>query len=154
MRMLTSLNAWYSPDLSKILASDGDFLILGDLYAHHPGWHSSLNDERGDSISEQIDNSNFFILNKDTATRFPPNGNTSSPDVSLISAHLALSVCWLTDVALNSDHLPISITYVDDDQPLPRTAKTYVNFKRAKWGLWAFGNRTTICSTIMPCILC
>jgi hypothetical protein len=33
------------------------------------------------------------------------------------------------------DHLPISISF-NDDLPLPRTARTYTNFKRAKWGLW------------------
>jgi hypothetical protein len=37
--------------------------------------------------------------------------------------------------ALNSDHLPISITFLDDRLP-PRMAHSYVNFKRAKWGLF------------------
>jgi hypothetical protein len=35
----------------------------------------------------------------------------------------------------NLDHLPISITFVDDAPP-PRTARSFVNFKKAKWGLW------------------
>jgi hypothetical protein len=77
----------------------------------------------------------FFILNNDTPTRLPPNGNPTSPDLSLISVHLALSLSWSTNVSLDSDHLPISISF-NDDVPPPRTASTYTNFKRAKWGLW------------------
>jgi hypothetical protein len=74
--------------------------------------------------------------------------------VSFISAHLALSVTWSTDITLNSDHLPICITFIDD-QPPPRTTRTFVNFKRVKWGLFtseterlfADLQRPTSCST-------
>jgi hypothetical protein len=56
------------------------------LYKRH------LDDERGDFLADQMDNSNFFILNSNSKTRCPSNGSLSSPDISLISAHLALSV--------------------------------------------------------------
>jgi hypothetical protein len=131
---LVSTNVAYSPD-SKILDTDDDALVLGDFNALHPAWFSSLSDARGDSLVQQVEDSNFFILNTDTPTRLPPNGNSTSPDLSLISAHLALSVSWSTNISLNSDHLPISVSF-NDDLPLPRTARTYTNFKRAKWGLW------------------
>jgi hypothetical protein len=55
--------------------------------------------------------------------------------MSLISAHVALSVNWATELTLNSDQLPIGITIIDD-QPPPRSSKTYVNFKCAKWGIF------------------
>jgi hypothetical protein len=74
-------------------------------------------------------------LNLDSPTKCPPNGNSSLPDVSLNSSHLALSVAWSTCNALNSDHLPIGISF-DDDQPLPQTACSFVNLKKAKWGLY------------------
>jgi hypothetical protein len=130
-----SANANYVPDLSKVLDVDDDTLILGDFYAHDVAWSSNLSDARGDSIAQQISNSNFFILNNASLTRCPSNSNCSLPDISLISAQLALSVSWVTCTALNSDHLPISITFYDD-QPPPRTSRSYVNFKRAKWGLF------------------
>jgi hypothetical protein len=56
--------------------------------------------------------------------------------VSSITSHLALSVTWATCNALNSDHLPIGISF-DDDRPLPRILCSCVNLKKAKWDLHA-----------------
>jgi hypothetical protein len=114
---------------------DDDALVPGDLNAHDAAWFSSSSDARGESLAQQIDISSFFILNSDSPTRCPSNGNNTSPDISLISAHLALSVMWAMCTALNSGHLPISITFCDD-RPPPCTARSSVNFKRAKWGLF------------------
>jgi endonuclease/exonuclease/phosphatase family metal-dependent hydrolase len=113
----TSANTRYSPDLSRILENYGDAFILGDFNAHHEAWHSSLGDTRGDTLLEQFENSNFFISNTDSPTRLPSNGDSSSPDISLISTHLALSVSWATDISLNSDHLPICISVIDVQPP-------------------------------------
>jgi hypothetical protein len=112
-----SANPTYSPDISKILEVGDDALILGDFNAHDGAWHSSLSDSRGNSLVQQIEISDFFILNSDSHTRCPPNGATTSPDLSLISVHLALSVSWSTDTTLNSDHLPICINFIDDQPP-------------------------------------
>jgi hypothetical protein len=84
-----------------------------------------------------------------THTRSPSNGNPTSPDISLISIHLALSVVWTADVALNSDHLPISISFLDDQAP-PCSAKTYVNFKRTKWGLWTSETESKFANVPLP----
>jgi hypothetical protein len=130
-----SASARYTPDISRILDTDDDTLFLGDINAHNVAWQSSLDDNRGEHLADQIASSNFCILNDNSQTRHPANGNLSSPDISLILAHLALSVVWETCVALNSNHLPISIPFLDD-QPPPRMARSYTNFKRAKWGLF------------------
>jgi hypothetical protein len=74
--------------------------------------------------------------------------------VSLISSHLVLAVDWCTYTTLNSDYLPICISFIDD-QPPPKTSKTYINFKHAKWGRFTsetervFSHllRPTACST-------
>jgi hypothetical protein len=49
------------------------------------------------------------------------------------SAHLALACTWSTHIKLNSDHLPITITFPSDDAPSPRKAKFYTNFSKAEW---------------------
>ena len=122
----------YTSDLSPILSySDSDTFILGDLNAHHESW-STLSDIRGATFIDQIENSSFVFLNTESSTRCPTNGNLSSPDLSLASAHLALAVIWQTEVQLNSDHLPISISFLDD-LPNIRTTKTYTNFHKANW---------------------
>ena len=114
-------------------ALDGeDAIILGDFNAHDDSWFSTLNDARGDSISSSIDSSSFISLNVDTPTRLPPSGNPSSPDISLVSAHLAPSFTWSTSITLNSDHLPILLSILDSIPP-PRPSRPYQNFKLADW---------------------
>ena len=83
----------YLPDIGAILGGDfGDCLILGDWNGHHDAWHSSHVDERGEHLTSEIEDSNFCILNEDSPTRIPQGANNtqrpSSPDISLISAHL------------------------------------------------------------------
>ena len=75
------------------------------------------------------------IFNTEPHTRRPNNGPTSSPDISIISSHLAPAVEWATNVRLNSDHLPISITFTEDTPP-HRIKRTYTNFKLADWEAW------------------
>jgi hypothetical protein len=98
---------------------------------------------------KKIEDSNHIIFNLDSHTRRPLNGSSNPPDVSLISSHLALSVSWSTEVTLNSDHLPIGVTFTDD-QPPPRTAKTFVNFKRAKWGLFTSETEKSFTGLLPP----
>jgi hypothetical protein len=94
--------------------TDDDSIILSDFKAHHCGWYSILSDARGDSLNDFSDTSNFCPLNLDTPTRLPGNGAPSSPDVTLISAHLLPSVSWSTATRLNSDHLPISVSFLEE----------------------------------------
>ena len=86
-----------------------DSLILGDFNAHHPSWYSRSTDTRGRKIADSINGSDHGILNWDTPTRFPPNAEPSSPDVSLASASLITSCSWPTLSTLSSNHLPILI---------------------------------------------
>jgi hypothetical protein len=69
----------------------------------------------------------------DTPTSLPKSGAPTSPDVTLASAHVALASTWVTNVKLNSDHLPITITLPSDEVSPPRTAKLYTNFRKADW---------------------
>jgi hypothetical protein len=105
---------------------------MGDLNAHHGAWFASSTCPRGESIIDDVESSSFCVINTDTPTRLPSQGNSNSPDVTLISAHLALSAVWGTHVKCNSDHLPISID-VGRDSPPVRSAKTYTNFRLADW---------------------
>ena len=120
----------YLPVISNLLNNaDGDSLVIGDWNGHDPAWHSLIIDDQGAHMLHEIEQSNFSILNKNSPTRLPgSNQRSSSPDLSLISAHLSLAVNWDVDVKLLSDHLPISISFVDD-QHNPRSTRTFTNFK-------------------------
>ena len=86
----------------------------------------------GVNITEAIDSSPLCLLNENSPTRLPPNGTPSSPDLSLISGHLALTASWLPSISLNSDHLPINL--VEDPQDsLKSQPILHNNYGRADW---------------------
>ena len=102
-------------------------------FIHHPPLHRcDQAAARGDSLATAIEDSSVCLLNTDSPTRVPNNSNPSSPYISLISAHLALSASCTTNVLLNSDHLPITINF-DDDPPPIRVTRTFTNFRLARW---------------------
>jgi hypothetical protein len=83
-------------------------------------------------LRDTIDASNLCSLNLDRPTCLPVNGASTLPDISLISAHLMPSVAWTTDTMLNSDHLPLSISFLDDP-PSSDVKRTFINFGWANW---------------------
>ena len=140
----------YKPDLEPLLRfSDCDTIIMGDLNAHHGSWYASSTCSRGEIFSDSIENSALCVLNTDTPTRLPNNGNPNSPDLTLISAHLALPALWTTHVKLNSDHLPITID-LGDDSPPARSARTYTNFRLADWGKYLLETEANFASLPDP----
>ena len=132
----TCCPAGFQPDLAPLL--DADVLVMGDINAHHPAWFSVSRDDRalarGVSIAEAIDSSPLCLLNEDSPTRLPPSGTPSSPDLTLISGHLALTASWLPSISLNSDHLPILINLVEETQnSLKSQPILHNNYRRADW---------------------
>ncbi|KAH7696225.1 hypothetical protein AAVH_36707, partial [Aphelenchoides avenae] len=78
----SSCEPGYKPSLAHLL-EDGDTsdtLVLGDL---NPLWHSIRADARGTTLSEEMLDSNYGVLNEDPPTRLPSAGEPTSPDVSL-----------------------------------------------------------------------
>ena len=67
--------------------------------------------------------------NPDVATR--PTSD-SSPDVAVVHTPHALSFDWSTSTTLNSDHLPMSLSFSDDSTSI-RGARSFTNFRKADW---------------------
>jgi hypothetical protein len=62
----------------------------------------------------------------------------------------SFSLVWLCQsLGRPAVHLPIGISF-DDDVPLPRTACTYVNLKKAKWGLYTSEVESLFASEPLP----
>ena len=137
----------YRPDFERFLDDvAGDSVIVGDFNAHSDSWFSSLNDLRGDSLAEAVEGSEYAFMNTDHATRLSNNGS-SSPDVSIVSAHIADTISWavphvvdgsFSSTILNSDHLPILLSFVDPFHQQEfnsniRTRRSFVNLRRADW---------------------
>ncbi|KAA0183355.1 hypothetical protein HAZT_HAZT003633 [Hyalella azteca] len=112
-------------------------IIMGDFNAHNPAWFSVTQDDHAaapcEALMNQVDSSQLFLLNQDTPTRLPSQAAPSSPDLTLISPHLALDAVWTLLARLNSDHLPISISLDSMNTSMNRPTRTYINFRRADW---------------------
>ena len=151
----TSCPPGYTPDLLPLFEADhgADVLVVGDFNAHHQAWASPSRDDRalarGDIVADAVDSSCLAVLNLDQPTRLPTNGVPSSPDISLASAHLALSATWQPLIRLSSDHLPILIDPYGDHVPQqPGPQRLYSNFRKADWP--AFTEHVERALSILP----
>ena len=122
----------YTPSITQYL-TNGDAIVVGDLNAHDEHWYSSIRDARGSNISDEINGSNFGVLNENAPTRIPRNGQPTSPDLSLSSISLLATAVWETYKELGSDHLPIVISLPTNETIQWSQKRTYVNFAKAKW---------------------
>ena len=86
-------------------------LILGDLNAHNTLWGSVHTNDRGQKVSDFINDSDNVLLNTGEPTHISDaTGRTSNIDISLSSPHLSLEVTWSTYTdSLGSNHVPIII---------------------------------------------
>ena len=122
----------FKPTLTPVLPPE-DTLVLGDLNAHDELWFSSISDARGESFADEINSSSLGVINDDSPTRLPTNGQATSSDVSLASMSLIPYINWETKLALNSDHLPILITIKSEIEQTESDNTTFLNFKKANW---------------------
>jgi hypothetical protein len=133
---ISSCPPGHKPDFAALLDFPGqDALFLEDFNAHHATWFSDRDpaDSQGDLLASVLESSSFCSLNADLSSHLPFNNDPgSSPDISLAPAHLLPSLTWCAHTSLNSDHLPITISFLTDDLP-PRARRSFTNFKLADW---------------------
>lgn len=128
----SSCNAEYKADISHLLAVD-DGIIMEDFNAHHQLWHSSgTHNTRGEEIADQIDNANYGVINENTHTRVAANVN-SPQDITMVHHTLITSADWKADLALSSDHLPITISMDIEIDIIESEGRTFMNFLKAYW---------------------
>ena len=125
-------------------------LILGDFNAHHSSCFSSSTDTRGTMLESMVSGSNFGILNWDSPTRLPGNGNPSSPDVLLALASLITSTNWQTKTNLGSDHPPILISLQMDVTINPIQHRPSINLKKASWDRYSREIEDKLSKTRLP----
>ncbi|KAA0202244.1 hypothetical protein HAZT_HAZT004432 [Hyalella azteca] len=125
-------------------------LILGDLNAHDPLWHSRIQDTRGEELADEIGGSDHGTLNLDTPTWLPTAGQPSSPDLSIASDTLITHMDWTTMTTLSSDHLPIIITLQADYQTTKTPKITFTNFAKADWEKYTADTEAAFENSVFP----
>ena len=75
------------------------------------------------------------FLNANTPTRVPTNGPSTSPDITIASAHLATGARWDPMTTLNSDHLPIIVGLNGwfSSPPSKSGPRCFTNYRKADW---------------------
>jgi exonuclease III len=91
---VSSCGAGYKPTISHLL-SFPNAVIMGDFNAHDELWYSSISDSRGSSLAEEIGQSLYGVLNQNTPTRVPINGDSTSPDFTLASCALLIYIGYM-----------------------------------------------------------
>ena len=124
----SSTPANFRASIAPFLTADS--IVLGDVNAHNDEWSQGTADVRGDSIAAEIDANNFVVMNNSDLSTRP--SSASSPDIALVHSPLALQFDWSTSTTLNSDHLPVSLSFADETAPI-RGKRSYINFHKANW---------------------
>ena len=124
----SSTPAGFDASLAPLLVSDA--IVIGDLNGHNEEWSQGASDARGDSLAAEFDSNNFVVMNNPDVASRPTS--VSSPDVAVVNTPLALSFDWSLSTTLNSDHLPMSLSFPDDSAPT-RGARSFTNFRKADW---------------------
>ena len=83
----------FQPNLEPFMVEDS--IICGDLNGHSKLWHSAIEeDQRGATLTQQIDAASMVVLNENAPTRVPSQERCSSPDVTIAHPNLAMSTEW------------------------------------------------------------
>ena len=67
---LLSCPLTFSASLLPILLRD--LLIVGDVNGHNALWLAGASDNRGDTFADEIDSTNFVVLQKEKKSAHPP----------------------------------------------------------------------------------
>lgn len=108
-------------------------ILMGDINSYNTIWGSRTTDTRGRIIEAFINESNLNILNNGDPTRIAYNAETAI-DITISSPSLQPEIKWNAfDTPLDSDHCPIKITFISNENQLIEDSKK-INIKTANWG--------------------
>lgn len=124
----------FKEDMLKLIGSVAQFqkvIVGGDFNAHHWAWGDEKCDNKGDTLAEQINNSNLIICNDGSPTFIPLqiNRRKTAVDITLCSPDLLTNITWkVTDYSIGSHHMTISME-LDTDEVRPTF---YINRKQVQ----------------------
>ncbi|KAL1466976.1 hypothetical protein MTO96_042395 [Rhipicephalus appendiculatus] len=117
---------WSATELLKLTARLGrDFLLCGDMNAHHTMWGSRTCSSRGRDLADVIHQLGMQVLNTGSFTFVRRTGRPSCTAIDISLASEGARYDWTTEAdTWGSDHLPIVITPVGGRIPRTRRCST------------------------------
>ena len=120
------------------LGGKGRCLVTGDFNVRDSSWERDY-ESSSSTLTAQIDNSDFIVLNDGSFTRTPDRSDQrpSAIDLTLVTPDTASGAEWEVGAdSLSSDHLPITVSFVfSAEKETPATTSKY-NYDLANWDLF------------------
>ena len=120
------------------LGGKGRCLVTGDFNVRDSSWERDY-ESSSSTLTAQIDNSDFIVLNDGSFTRIPDcsDQRPSAIDLTLVTPDTASGAEWEVGAdSLSSDHLPITVSFVfSAEKETPATTSKY-NYDLANWDLF------------------
>ena len=120
------------------LGGKGRCLVTGDFNVRDSSWERDY-ESSSPSLTAQIDNSDFIVLNDRSFTRIPDrlDQRPSAIDLTLVTPDTASGAEWEVGAdSLSSDHLPITVSFVfSAEKETPTTTSKY-SYDLANWDLF------------------
>ena len=120
------------------LGGKGRCLVTGDFNVRDSSWERDY-ESSSPTLTAQIDNSDFIVLNDGSFTRIPDRSDQrpSAIDLTLVTPDTASGAEWEVGAdSLSSDHLPITVSFVfSAEKETPATTSKY-NYDLAIWDLF------------------
>ena len=120
------------------LGGKGRCLVTGDFNVRGSSWERDY-ESSSPTLTAQIDNSDFIVLNDGSFTRIPDRSDQrpSAIDLTLVTPDTASGAEWEVGAdSLSSDHLPITVIFVfSAEKETPATTSKY-NYDLANWDLF------------------
>lgn len=115
----------------SIRSAAGEVLVAGDFNAHHSDWGSSINDRRGDALSDMVHATGMVTCNRG---KHPTFISGSIIDVTFASTNIARKITsWsVSDEETLSDHMYIryDTLCVHGTQPIVAKKKRKIDFNK------------------------
>ena len=120
------------------LGGKGRCLVTGDFNVRDSSWERDY-ESSSPSLTAQIDNSDFIMLNDRSFTRIPHRSDQrpSAIDLTLVTPDTASGAEWEVGAdSLSSDHLPFTVSFVfSAEKETPATTSKY-SYDLANWDLF------------------
>ena len=123
-------------DLTELSVGSNE-VWCGDFNAHHPMWDTMVPpDVRGEAIDSLLNDRGLITINDGRPTRYSRaegGEGCSSPDLTVVKGENYGQFTWEPLHELQSDHLPIKITWSRTIVVERKQRKTELNVRKTDW---------------------
>lgn len=148
----------FRKDIRKLLKTDRNVIICGDLNSRHRNWMCNRANTWGNILCNTVAILPYTILHPSSPTYIPTSRNKTPSILDIVVSNVPQYITNpITINSLSSDHLPVSFNL---NLSASQTEHLFFNYKKANWGFFKSSidksvshlprdiNNTTNCNSI------